>query len=464
MGILVPREQRSLAEGDWINDVRFFENQPHHKCILASSAISIRKRNARTDDRAENEPPRACFRQSKKVERVPVIARSLPGYSDRTRGPALSDWQILEKSDLLGREHLFTSIRSPLRTSASTGGTTGQPLRLQRSLAGVAYEQATIDQLCQQADVNAQQARVAVLRGDSIVDASSSPDQPWIDQGKRRRIYSAHHLCKANAQAYSKSLADYAPDILFCYPSSLDQLMRLIQSPAPKIPLIFVSSEMLDKTTAAHARDMFAAKLIDFYGHAERVVCASSFDSENYWFDPAYGHVELVPNGNGLAEILATSTRAHGQVFVRYRTGDLVRIESDDPRYLFDVASGLRPFQGIEGRKNEFVQLPGGQRIIGLNHIPRGVTGIQRLQLHHSDGWLIEVIVTPRENFGRASIMAIEANLQSKFPAQTRFKYLLSPKPIRERNGKSPLLLRNPVLDECIEYSFQGTTVLEYQP
>jgi phenylacetate-CoA ligase len=378
-------------------------------------------------------------------------ARRLPGYANAGKSLQLSDWPILEKQQLLGHEtDYFTKSLLP-RARAATAGTTGQPMRLARSPKGIAFEQAVFDAICAVAGIDLPGARVAVLRGDSIKSPSDYQAPFWIDEGSRRRIFSAHHLMPSTVKYYADALRSFAPDVLSCYPSSLATLLQILpNAPDVRIPAIFSSSEMLSRHTLAAAQQRFGAKVIDLYGHAERVVAAWSLNGGPWRFIPAYGYVELLPEREGLASIVATSLWDHGELFIRYRTGDLVSVPSHDPAVLHEIALGLAPFFGIEGRQSEFVQLGNGQRIIGLNHIPRGVEGAASVQLHHAEAGRVDIYVVPTERFGQDARVQLVANFRMKFPPNVEARLIMVARPVRERNGKAPLLLLHPVTSELM--------------
>ena len=380
------------------------------------------------------------------LRKILVAARKLPAYKNAPASDDLTDWPILCKSDLMGCEDTCVTPGLLPKSPGATGGTTGQPMRVARNQSGVAFEQATLDMLCLKAGVDLASARVAVLRGDSIKDPSDTSAPFWIDEGPRKRIFSAHHLGARSIGFYEKALRDYAPDALFCYPSSLSNLLNLLGDHVPQIALVFASSEMLADDTAAVARRKLGARVINYYGHAERIVAAADIDGAGMRFLPAYGHVELIPDGDGTAKIVATSLWDHGQLFVRYETGDRIRVPSHDPETLGRIARGSLPFPGVEGRDGEYVELAGNRRVIGLNHIPRDVVGAASVQLFHAADRTLDVFIVPNADFGEHTKDVISANLALKFPKDVTARFVLVDGPVREPNGKAPLLLRRPVL------------------
>ncbi|MGE3643109.1 MAG: hypothetical protein AB7F96_04575 [Beijerinckiaceae bacterium] len=387
--------------------------------------------------------------QERRLREVLDIARTLKGYARTGTGGRLETWPILTKQDILGHEDDFaigTLYPSP---HAETGGTTGQPLRMKRSVANIAFEQALIDWLCLKAGIDWRTARTAFLKGDTIKPALIAAGRYWADVGDKKRIYSSHHITAATIEVYRRSLIDYAPDILFCYPSSLESLSQhLGEHSGVRIPLVFSSSETLHPSTLSLARDRLSAQVLDYYGHSERIVSAYSFNGEPYRFIPAYGHAELIPCGEGLARIVATTVRPRDQIFIRYDTGDIARVGSDDPIILQAIGLGLRPFSGIDGRDNEFVELEDGRRIVGINQIARGAYGASSVQLHRIAPTAIDIYIVPAENFGPETGVCVLDNFYLKFPPAILAHLWLVNAPLREPNGKAPILLRRPVLPD----------------
>ncbi len=81
------------------------------------------------------------------------------------------------------------------------------------------------------------------------------------------------------------------------------------------------------------------AVTLDYYGLSERVCLATSYEPEQYYFHPLYGHVELfraasdVSPGGSSAEIDATGFWNRAMPLVRLRTGDSILI----PHHYSDV-------------------------------------------------------------------------------------------------------------------------------
>jgi phenylacetate-CoA ligase len=113
------------------------------------------------------------------------------GARNSPHGAPLKNWPVLTKTVVASNEEAFCRESIVPSIPASTGGTTGQPMKLWRTWWSTAFEQAVIDHICLTCQVDAAEARVAVLRGDSIKRPDDMSPPFWIDEGPLRRIFSA---------------------------------------------------------------------------------------------------------------------------------------------------------------------------------------------------------------------------------------------------------------------------------
>src|SRR5688572_17812425 len=80
-------------------------------------------------------------------------------------GDALASWPLLEKENLRHGLGAFTTGNEWLSAPATTGGTSGVPLKVLRSLEAIVFEQAAIDQVIRSAGGGARAARPAGVGG-----------------------------------------------------------------------------------------------------------------------------------------------------------------------------------------------------------------------------------------------------------------------------------------------------------
>lgn len=141
----------------------------------------------------------------------------------------LAERPVIEKDDVRAHpERFFTPAF--IRIPAATSGTTGIPVRLVRSFANVAAEQAFIDDLLGVWNYTFRGARMARLRADNVKPQSDrKPPFGQYRDGGRLLLLSSNHLSALTVDWYYEALRGLRPDILFTHPSSGEALARLLQ-------------------------------------------------------------------------------------------------------------------------------------------------------------------------------------------------------------------------------------------
>ncbi len=361
--------------------------------------------------------------------RIVLRSASMTSYGQRVGSPErVEDWPILDKELVRDNPTDFVRPRR-LTLSASTSGTTGVPLRLRRSVQSVSVEQAAIDHVLSLVGVQATSGRLAILRADTVAPSGDGQQRFWRDiNGGRRRLFSAKDLSSSTVARFAEGLSEYRPDCLLAYPSSLEALCLLLMERELQlqIPATLTSSEMLPPGTRSLAEHVLATQVVDLYGQAERVALAYSLHEGQYVVFPGYGHVELVltEKGDGfdLYEIIGTSLWNLAMPLVRYRTGDIAVLPSNLSSVALDeIRFGVSPFSEIFGRETDYLVAPNGARIIGMNHIPRGVENIVRMQIVQETRRRVRILVLAKDGFGDEGRHAIEQNLSQKLPTEMEY-------------------------------------------
>jgi phenylacetate-CoA ligase len=376
-------------------------------------------------------------------------------------GDTIDDWPLLEKESLRDGQQNFIAGNRWLSAPASTGGTTGIPLSLVRSLRSVVFEQACQDRLIEQLGADPR-ARVAILRGDNIKDPSDLKPPHWIKtNGGRCLVFSSNVLNHETVGDYARALREFSPTLLCAYPTSLEWLCRLLNERGEqvRIPSVLTSSEVLKREAWNLARDTLGCDLADYYGQAERVAFAYALEPRSYRFLHTYGHVELRPFASdqiadagrgGLFEIIGTSYWNDLMPLVRYRTGDLVRLpDSWGDREIEEVTLGLRSFSGVLGREQEILVCPKGVRLTGIDHIPRDVSHILRIQVIQENLNDVRILVLPAAGYSERDAAQLLQNARAKVPDSMHLRIETAQWLERTPRGKTPLVIhRAPVQEQ----------------
>jgi phenylacetate-CoA ligase len=393
------------------------------------------------------------------LERMLWWASRRTGYGRRVRGAEdLASWPLLDKETVRAAPEEFLAGPQFLAVRSSTGGTSGAPLPLARSLRSVVLEQAAIDRMMEALGARPGDARLAVLRGDNVKDPSDFRPPYWrFVAGGRRMVLSSNHLNAATIAAYARAIERFAPDILWAYPTSLESLCAQLERAGIRLQAgrVLTSSEVLHPSVWRLAERTLGCRLIDYYGEAERVAFAWATAPGEYRFLAGYSHVELVECGmegpHRLYEIVGTSLWNHAMPLVRYRTGDLIRLSTRySQKEVQEVAEGLRPFAGVLGRDSDILISPDGVRLTGIDHFQRDVKHLRRIQVIQESATEVRVLVLGTAQFTDEDAAQLLANIRRKLPAAMRVDLESVEALERTSLGKTPFVIHRSAVKELL--------------
>ncbi|MGH8217867.1 MAG: hypothetical protein ACREUT_04790 [Steroidobacteraceae bacterium] len=382
-----------------------------------------------------------------RLERLLRAARRT-GYG-RTHGCVgpLAEWPLLDKESVRDRQSEFLATSAAFAVQGSTSGTSGIPLTLKRSIVSVVYEQVMFDRLLERAGVAAASCRAAVLRGDDVKDPADRAPPYWrLANGGRRLIFSSNHLDRDSVEPFVRQLRAYQPELLLAYPTVLESLCALMLERGLElaIPVTLCASEVLTRHTAQLAARALNTRVIGHYGQAERVGWAASESTDGYRFDPSYSINELVPIESepdaDIYELIGTGLWNRAMPLVRYRTGDQIRLRRGADSMA--VAEGREPFLDVIGRNGDFLVAPSGARLMGIDHIPRGVPNVVRTQFIQESPERVRLLVVPAAEFGAESLELLGAHAALKLPPSMTLAIETTNRLERNASGKTPLVVR----------------------
>lgn len=378
-------------------------------------------------------------------------------------GNVLSRWPLLDKENLRHGLHAFTTGNEWLSAPATTGGTSGVPLRVLRNLEAIVFEQATIDRVIRSVGGDARTVRTAVLRGDNPRDivVSPNPECEIISNG-RIMTMSANAVTQTSVENITDSLEKFAPQLLCAYPSALETLARYLRDSGRRlsIPSVVTSSEVFRADAWLLVQQMLGCRLADYYGQAERIAFAFSNAPREYRFAHAYSRVEFIPYDGHviprdgeyrLYEVVGTSFWNTLLPIVRYRTGDLVRLPASwGEQELLELSMGLRTFEGVLGRQQELIVCPNSIRITGIASVPRDVPNVLRLQVIQEDFDSARIFVLPTEQFTAADAEVLLGNARTRIPAEVNVTVEIAQRLERTPRGKTPLVVHRPPVHDAL--------------
>jgi len=398
-----------------------------------------------------------------RVARTLELARSTE-YGRSIKGTDnLADWPLLEKEPLRHGLKSFVCGNDWLSAPATTGGTSGVPLKVLRSLQAIVFEQAIIDRCIAEAGADVRTARTVVLRGDNPRDLelSPNPDCEYINGG-RMLTMSANAVTHVSVEHVANTLEKFGPKLLCAYPTALETLCRYLRDSNRRlsIPSVVTSSEVVRPESWRLTEQMLGTRVIDYYGQAERIAFAHASAAREYRFSCAYSYVEFVPyDGNVLPEhspyrlyeVIGTPFWNNVLPIVRYRTGDLVRVPAHwGAAELEELSLGLRSFEGVLGRQQEVIVCPQSVRLSGLGFVPRDIDNVVRMQVVQEDFEQVRIFVLPTAEFGTNDAEDLLANARSRIPSDVNITVELATRLERTPRGKTPLIVHRPPVHDVL--------------
>lgn len=385
--------------------------------------------------------------QHRKVRRL-LEAAGRSDYGRQLGSPRyLGDWPILEKDAVREHPESFLTGVGWLTAPASTSGTTGTPLSMRRSLSSVAFEQAVLDGLVSRAGFDPAACRGAVLRGDDVKSPADRNPPFWrLANGGRRLIFSSNHLDAQTLDAFVTALRDYAPQVLFAYPTVLESLctLMLARGLTFPIPLTVCGSEVLTRETCELARRALGTRVISYYGQAERVAWADGDPESGYRFLPSYGVAELrfveSHDDGDIYDVIGTGLWNRAMPLVRYLTGDRIRLRPGSSAAA--VEEGRESFPEILGRSGDYILAPSGARLLGIDHIPRDVPHVVRAQFVQESADTVTLFILPAQGFDDESRRLLLEHARLKLPPSMTLRIETTDRLMRNRAGKAPLVIR----------------------
>lgn len=373
-------------------------------------------------------------------------------YGAKFREP-LESWPILSKADVKADHRAFLVPRV-FGVPCATSGSSGVPLALERSLLSIASEQTFIDHLISGCNVSFRQSRVAVLRGNLPARSSSGGKLSSHFRDPRYLVLSTTELNLSNGAAYIDLLKKFKPDILWVYPTAVSKLAEILsdRDTTLRVPVILTSSEVFCDEAWEKVSRSIDGQIVDYYGQAERVCLAFRYARSKWYFHPAYGQVELIPeqieepaaSGERYARVVATGFWNLRMPLVRYDTSDLIAYPQDySAEDLREVAAGRRPFNRVLGRDSEYLVTSKGGRVQALNNIAREARGVDQVQFIQHSVDMVEIRVRPNSSFNEGCQTELVSVARTRIP-KDMMVFVVSNKPLRQTvNGKTPFVIRD---------------------
>lgn len=315
---------------------------------------------------------------------------------------------------------------------ATTGGSTGEPLKVLLDYDSVFKENAFI---------NHYRAKLGYEHTDRLVTFRGVEfgDRLWkYNPMQNELIFSPFKLSKFTIKHYVDKINVYKPQFLNGYLSSLYFFAQLMMDNNLKLkyPIkgIFLISENIDKEQRKFIEDFFCVESLPFYGHSERCIIAEEASINEYIFDPFYGYTEIVNNEDNSSSIVGTGFLNKTMPLIRYKTDD-VCVVANNNRYLID--GSRKSTMGLYGHNDEFF---GHAAFNFHSDIFKNVNGYQFVQ---NQKGIVDLLIVVNNQFISSEIELMKKEIDKKTKGVIDFNIEIVDQLILSNKGKFKMFICN---------------------
>jgi phenylacetate-CoA ligase len=355
-----------------------------------------------------------------------AAVRQIPRYqsirldfsSADARNVLAERFPVIDKQNLLDQpaEHYPKKGPKPWTAVGRTSGTSGTPLKVYRSLDSVLWESAFIERQFRWAGYRPGMPR-AYLRGDTVVPIDKSAPPYWFyNRYNNQLVLSSRHLREPCVDALIREIERFSPFMLQAYPSTAYELAVLLdqRNVSLKIPYVFTASEPLYPHQRQLIEARLGARVMEYYGMAERVAYAGDCEYGNLHVNTDYSHVEIVDDDGmptqGDGYIVGTTFHNTVMPLVRYRVSDRTRWRQES----CPCGRSYPLIQPVTGKFEDTLYGARGQRISPsvVTFIFKSLHGIQRSQVAQVGASEWEIRVVPAAGYDQSQRKRLVENVR----------------------------------------------------
>lgn len=220
--------------------------------------------------------------------------------------------------------------------------------------------------------------------GKTIVPHLQDKPPFWrINYPGKQILFSGYHMNEENLPYYIEELDRRQPLWIQGYPSLLAVIAHFIIDKNISLEyqprIITTGAESLLSQQKTIIEKAFGAPCRQHYGMAEGVANISECPEGNLHVDEDYSLVEFIPINEYQYKIVGTTYTNYAFPLIRYDTGDIAELE--DPGKRCKCGRPGRLVKSIDGRIEDYVITPDGNKIGRMDHIFKDMINIKECQV-----------------------------------------------------------------------------------
>lgn len=336
---------------------------------------------------------------------------------------------LIAKEDIIQNENSIISKEKLDYYIATTGGSTGKPLKILLEKESIYKEKAFIYSYWSNLGYDYKKSKLVTFRGVNFYNKIKK-----INPIYNEILLNPFILNEKNISDYIKIINKFKADYIHGYPSAIYNFCKLIYMNNLKLDVkikgVFFISENVYKNQREFIEEVLNCKTLSFYGHSERAVFAEEYN-EKYTFNDLYGYSEVV-NINGEKRIVCTGFLNKKMPLIRYLTDDYV--EGEEGKY---AIVGHRSQNYLIGKNNEVISMA------AMEFHSNVFSKIRFYQFEQNEKGKVVFNIVEENKLISEDIEKINYELKKKFDDIIEYEIRFVNKPKLTSRGKFNLLIQN---------------------
>lgn len=357
--------------------------------------------------------------------------------------PTVSKYDLIQN---LGAISTDTS-NSFFSSTKTTGGSTGQPVKLYKDTLALARERCAT-------------ARAYEWAGLEIGD---SQFRFWgIPHSKKARLFSyltdlvanrkrasAFDLTEESLSRYYEECKTFKPKYIYGYVSVIEQFSKFIiennMKPIASVKSVITTAEILNSNAKSIIESAFDTKVFNEYGCGEVGSIAHECEVGNMHIMADNLYLEVDSTEENCGEIIVTDFFNRATPLIRYRLGDYATLSNTQ----CSCGRSLPIIESIHGRAYDILEMPSGKKmhpesvIYVFEQIQQDTNAFKQFQVIQHSTTDIEAKIITNKNWSEAISERLLAELKVYIDQSAQFRITLVESLPREKSGKMRLVKRN---------------------
>lgn len=372
-----------------------------------------------------------------------ISTDDIRGLDDIKKLPIVSKDNLIQDLEMMS-----TSEKNSFFSSAkTTGGSTGQPVKLYKNSIALARERCATARSYEWAGVSLGDSQ---LRFWGVPHSKKARKTSRLaDLVANRKRVSAFNLTEKSLANYYQECKKFQPKYIYGYVSAIEHFARFIidedLEPISSVKSVITTAEILSGVARSTIQRAFRAKVYNEYGCGEVGSIAHECEagSMHIMADNLYLEVDGINGGPG--EIIVTDFFNRATPLIRYRLGDFASLSSAQ----CSCGRSLPIIESVHGRAYDLLEMPSGKKIhpesviYVFEQIQQETNAFKQFQVIQHSVNDIEARVIANRKWSEPIRSYLVSELKENIDKNLCFRITLVDSLSREESGKMRIVKRN---------------------